>query len=122
MASTSNENYQEYPLVVRTEGIIANEIMQTVMALGLPLKLDELTEGLGNCFPIAMIQQLRRPEIYKQLEVSKKSLTRNPRGPKAFMTKSENSNVARFQTQYDEFEGRIRGESWGGILDKIKQG
>ena len=57
MASTSNENYQEYPLVVRTEGIIANEIMQTVMALGLPLKLDELTEGLGNCFPFAILQQ-----------------------------------------------------------------
>ena len=34
MASTSNEKYQDYPLVVRTEGIIANEIMQTVMALG----------------------------------------------------------------------------------------
>ena len=78
MASTSNEKYQDYPLVVRTEGINANEIMQTVRALGLPLKLDELTEGLGNCFPIAILQQLRRPEICTQLEVSKKSLTRNP--------------------------------------------
>ena len=128
MASTSNEKYQDYPLVVRTEGIIANEIMQTVMALGLPLKLDELTEGLGNCFPIAIIQQLRRPEIYTQLEVSKKSLTRNPRGPKAlrhlvrtFITKSEHPNVARFQTQYDEFEGMIRGESWGEYWTRLSK-
>ena len=128
MASTSNEKYQDYPLVVRTEGIIANEIMQTVMALGLPLKLDELTEGLGNCFPIAILQQLRRPEIYKQLEVSKKSRTRNPRGPKAlrhlvrtFITKSEHPNVARFQTQYDEFEGKIRGESWGEYWTRLSK-
>ena len=48
MASTSNEKYQDYQLVVRTEGIIANEIMQTVMALGLPLKLDELTEAIKS--------------------------------------------------------------------------
>ena len=122
MASTSNEKYQEYPLEVRKDRIIANEIMQTVMPLGLPLKLDKLTEGLGNCFPIAILQQLRRPEIYTQLEVSKKSLTRNPRGPKAlrhlvrtFITKSEHPNVARFQTQYDEFEVVLE-ENHGGNI------
>ena len=47
--------------VLGTEGKIANEIMQNVIKLGLPLKLDELTEVLGNCFPVAIIQQLRRP-------------------------------------------------------------
>ena len=48
--------------------------MQTVMALGLPLKLDELAEGLGNCFPIKIIQQLKRTEIFSQLRAKPKRL------------------------------------------------
>ena len=31
---------------------------------GLNLKLDQVTSGKGNCFFVAIIQQLRRPEIY----------------------------------------------------------
>ena len=53
---------------------IANEIMQTVNALGLPFKLDQLTEGRGNCFPIAILQQLKRPEIFSQLNSSTKMM------------------------------------------------
>ena len=30
---------------------IAHEIMKAVRRLQLPLKLDEITEGRGNCFP-----------------------------------------------------------------------
>ena len=51
---------------------IANEIMDTINRLQLPFKLDQLTEGLGNCFPIAIIQQLRRPEILNQLRSAPK--------------------------------------------------
>jgi hypothetical protein len=46
---------------------IANQIMDTVRRLQLPVKLDHLTEGRGNCFPIAVLQQCRRPEILSQL-------------------------------------------------------
>ena len=46
---------------------IADEIMATIISLQLPFKLDQLTEGLGNCFPMAIIQQLRKPEIRSQL-------------------------------------------------------
>jgi hypothetical protein len=35
--------------------------METVHSHQLPLKLDQLTEGLGNCFPLVVIQQCRRP-------------------------------------------------------------
>ena len=47
-SSTSKYAVQEY----EAEKRIAEEIMQTVLKLGLPFKLDQLTEGLGNCFPI----------------------------------------------------------------------
>ena len=59
---------------LQIEKIIANEIMDTVHRLQLPLKLDQLTEGRGNCFPIAIIQQLRRPEIFSQLRAKPKRL------------------------------------------------
>ena len=128
MASSSSGKLQDYPIMVRTEGIIANEIMQTVLALGLPLKLDKLTEGLGNCFPIAILQQLLRPEIYKQLELTNKMLTRSPHGHKLlrflvskFITQSEHPNVIRFQSQYDELEGSIRGETWAQYWARLRK-
>ena len=83
MASSEGGTQQDYALQIDTEGKIAMEIMKTVRALGLPLKLDKLTEGQGNCFPIAIIQQLRRPEIYEQLKLKVKTLTRIQDGHKA---------------------------------------
>ena len=46
---------------------IAEEIMKTVRRLQLPLKLDEITEGKGNCFPLSILAQGRRVEIYNAL-------------------------------------------------------
>ena len=62
------------------ERSIANEIMDTIHRLQLPLKLDQLTEGKGNCFPIAIIQQLRRPEIFSQLRPKPKRLVQHRTG------------------------------------------
>ena len=128
MATRSSKNHQDYDLAMQAEEKIASEIMQTVMALGLPLKLDKLTEGLGNCFPIAILQQLRRPEIHKQLEPTQKMLVRNPHGPKVlrflvkkFITKSEHPNVVKFQSQYDELEGSIRGEPWAQYWSRLSK-
>ena len=61
---------------LQTERQIAEEIMNTIRRLQLPFKLDQLTEGLGNCFPIAIIQQLRRPEISSQLRPATRRLLR----------------------------------------------
>ena len=49
---------------------IGDEIIQHVKRLELPFKLDQLTEGQGNCFPIAIVQQCRRPEVMKTLPAS----------------------------------------------------
>ena len=62
------------PLCIEKQ--IADEIMATIHRLQLPFKLDELTEGLGNCFPMAIIQQLRRPEILNQLRPVTRRLVR----------------------------------------------
>ena len=37
----------------------------------LQLRLDNNTEGFGNCFPNAIVQQCRRPEIRKWLQENK---------------------------------------------------
>ena len=36
---------------------IAIDIMKTVERLRLPLVLDELTEGKGDCFPLSILSQ-----------------------------------------------------------------
>ena len=81
--------------------------METVMRLGLPFKLDELTEGLGNCFPVAISQQLRRPEIFSQLDLTNKMLLKHKTpsplirlNVKRFITKSEHPSVAKFKAYY----------------------
>ena len=54
---------------------IGKEIQDHVRKLGLPFKLDKLTEGQGNCFPIAVIQQCRRPEVMASIPPNIKELT-----------------------------------------------
>ena len=49
---------------------IGLEILRKIQSLQLPLKLDDITEGRGNCFPLAILAQCRRPEIFKQLDES----------------------------------------------------
>ena len=80
MASSSTYKIPQYEDKFKTERKIANEIMQTVHKHQLPLKLDHLTEGLGNCFPIAVIQQCRRPEIYRRLGVTQQQTVRQEMG------------------------------------------
>ena len=115
------ENYEKRMQVYDTEERIANEIMQTVNTLGLPFKLDQLTEGQGNCFPIAILQQMKRPEIFSQLKLGKKMMLK-ARSPvkilrlnvKRLITISEcqNTYVERLKKYYIETDGIVKGISW----------
>ncbi len=67
MASTSRPLHQTPVIQYQIERKIGNEILQHVRKLNLPFKLDQLTEGKGDCFPIAVIQQCRRPEVMSSL-------------------------------------------------------
>ena len=53
--------------MVTPEERIAAEIMKTVRRLELPLELDEITEGRGNCFPLSILAQGRRREIFQEM-------------------------------------------------------
>ena len=46
---------------------IAHEITKAVRRLQLPLKLDEITEGRGNYFPLSVLAQCRRQEVFQNL-------------------------------------------------------
>ena len=110
-----SQNEDQYQI----ERNIANEIMDTIHRLQLPLKLDQLTEGLGNCFPIAVIQQLQRPEIFSQLRPAPKRLVRHKTGHSLlrqcvhqFIMKSRSPRIATFRSQYEETDGPVNGETW----------
>ena len=51
-------------MATENEWRIAQEIMKTVRRHELPLRLDEITKGRGNCFPLSILAQCRRPEIF----------------------------------------------------------
>ena len=57
----------ELNMATQIEVDIACEIMRTVERLQLPFILDDITEGRGNCFPLAVIAQCRRKEIFRNL-------------------------------------------------------
>ena len=111
-----------------TERSIANQIMMTVTRLQLPLKLDSLTEGKGNCFPLAIIQQCRRPEIHCQLKPLAKIIVKHKTGQsilrssvKQFITKSEHRNVARFRAYYEDTDAIASGRTWEEYWSKITE-
>ena len=117
--SSPDNKIQESEDAYQAERRIAREIMDTVLRLGLPFKLDQLTEGLGNCFPIAITQQLRRPEIFNQLNSTNKMMLKLKTqsallrlNVKRFITKSEHPNVVRFKAYFEETEAIINGKTW----------
>ena len=104
---------------MQIEKRIAQEIMDTIHRLELPFKLDQLTEGLGNCFPIAIIQQLRRPEISCQLRPATRRLLKCETGHHLlrksvhqFIIKSKSPRINELKSQYEETDGLVGGETW----------
>ena len=82
---------------------IAQEIMKTVRRLQLPLKLDEITEGRGNCFPLSILAQCRRHEIFQNLNVQTQNLiqqndpTLMRRAVHAFITNSRHQKIQEYK-------------------------
>ena len=109
------QNEEKYQI----ERIIANEILATIHRLQLPLKLDQLTDGKGNCFPIAIIQQLRRPEIFSQLRPKPKRLVQQRNGHstlrsdvKQFIMKSRIPKITELRAKYEETDGAVNRKTW----------
>ena len=67
-----HQQTMEYSEAVRkdiwkSERNAADAILKHCWLLKLPMKLDKLTIGVGNCFMVAVLQQLRRQEVYNNL-------------------------------------------------------
>ena len=60
--------------VWKSERQYAEEILATCRILKLQMKLDRLTKGEGNCFMVGILQQLRSPDIYSNLNQDLKHL------------------------------------------------
>ena len=56
----------------------ADDIMTSNRRLGLDhFKLDKLTKGEGSCFPLAVLQQLNREEVFVNLREDLRQLARS---------------------------------------------
>ena len=104
---------------------IANDIMISVRRLHLPLKLDELTEGKGDCFPLAVLAQCRRIGVFQELTDYVKSII-NKNDPtvlrialKKFMINSAEDAVRKLKSNYEEILAPIDGLSWSKYWDSM---
>ena len=102
--------------------------METVNRLQLPLKLDFPTEGRGNCFPISIMQQCRRPEIFSYLRPAVKHIVNHSTGHlilrqkvKNFILKSKTQRIILFKRQFEEKDSLVNRETWTNIGTGWKQ-
>ena len=92
----------------------------------LQLKLDNNTEGFGNCFPNAMVQQCRRPEIRTWLQENKpwaiftgqQSLRIKV---KHFAMKSRHQAVTDLRKRYEEVIGPVDNKSWSDYWNEMAE-
>ena len=97
---------------------IAHEIMKAVRRLQLPLQLDEITEGRGNCFPLSVLAQCRRQEIFQNLTTPIRGLIQQGdptllrRAVHSFMMKSRHSKIQAYKRRYQEILAPVDDRSW----------
>ena len=83
-----------------------NVLSATIEKCQVPLKLDNNTEGYGNCFPNVIVQQCRRPEIKEWLLKNKpcvivrsdQSLRRQVR---QFALESQHKTFSNYRRNYE---------------------
>ena len=84
---------------------IMDGLTLAIRRCNLKLKLDNLTEGFGNCFPHAIVQQCRRPEVRKWLHDHNPNALFNGqehvrREVTNFALKSRHVEITRLKTQH----------------------
>ena len=84
----------------------------------LQLKLDNKTEGFGNCFPNAIVQQCRRPEVRTWLQDQKPHALfygqeHVRREVTNFALKSRHiEKITKLKTKYENEIQPVEGKSW----------
>ena len=100
--------------------------MIVVRNLDLPLISDKITEGKGNCFLIAILDQCKRPEIITRLPASTKEIVKNKYGHmqlrhavKTFIKYADHPNAAQFRRNYQEHAAIANNESWDQYWERM---
>ena len=92
-------------------------LQEAILRCKLQLKFDNKTEGKGNHFPYAIVQQCRRPEIKGWLQGNKQAaiFTSNQtvRNRVAnFALKSRLPIIANYKANYEQFNNLPWSEYW----------
>ena len=74
--------------------LMKEEFTSAIQRCGLPLKLDEATEGDGNCWVRAVVQQLERPEMRQQLNDRTREILKVRKSERHLVLKSKISEFA----------------------------
>ena len=53
---------------------LADKIMTNLKKKGLNFKLDDLTQGKGNCFMVSILQQMKRKDVQEYLSEEQKAI------------------------------------------------
>ena len=112
---------------MKIEKDIADEIMKTVEKFQLPLSLDELTEGKGNCFSLATIAQCKRHAIYSNLKpqiqniIMQNDPTRLRLAVKEFMISSNHKTVHEFRQRYEDVVAVVDSLGWIQYWNKMSR-
>ena len=92
------------------------EIWDGISRCQLHLKFDDYTEGDGNCFPRAVVQQCRRPEIQNNLNQNQKINTQHYMAVRSavcnFMVNSHNPSIQQFRQSYIDNEWATSRVGW----------
>ena len=97
---------------------IAHEIMKAVRRLHLPLKLDEITEGRGNCILLSVLAQCRRQEISQHLNTQIRGLIQQGdptllrRAVRSFTLNSRNPTLQAYKRRYEEILAALDNKTW----------
>ena len=88
-----------------------------IQRCNLQLKMDNPTEGFGNCFPNAIVQQCRRPEVRIWLLENKPSAIFNGQQSLRnkvvhFAMKSSHIAVTDLKRTYEQEIGPVDNKSW----------
>ena len=88
--------------------------------------LDNPTEGYGNCFPNAIVQQCRRPEIKSWLQKNRPWAIFNGQQllrlkVTNFALKSRHATIADLKRTYEEEIQQVEGKSWTQYWNEMAQ-
>ena len=102
--------------------------MITVRNLDLPLISDKITEGKGNCFLVAILDQCRRPEIIIRLPTSTKEIVKDKNGHmqlrhavRTFRNTADHPNAGQFRRNYQNYAAIANNESWDQYWERMSQ-